>query len=181
MGSIDIIKPLITTLRSAVNKSAQHQDKICRENWESNPGVLGEKRVCYICAMQPLLLTLWLQRMVKPCCSVAKWNRGSAKKFKTNHFEEDPRKPVSVFWRRRWRRRRCRRSRERGSVQQTRTWGVSLPTSSSPERGDETSESIFCISPFYPLSFSWSFSHTFLRRLASWLELSCRGGLTNDH
>ena len=54
MGLIDIIKPLSTLLSSAVNKSQQHQEKNSREHRESNPRLLGEKQVCYPCAMQPL-------------------------------------------------------------------------------------------------------------------------------
>ena len=47
MGSIDNIKPQFT----AVNKSHQHHEKISWELRESNPGLLGEKQVCYFCAM----------------------------------------------------------------------------------------------------------------------------------
>ena len=39
--------------------------------------------------------------------------------------------------------------------------------------------SIFGISTFYPLSFRWSFSCSFLRRLASWLELGSQ--VATDH
>ena len=41
MGSIDIIKPLSTVPSDAVNKSLQHQEKMC------------EKQVWYLGAMQP--------------------------------------------------------------------------------------------------------------------------------
>ena len=47
MCSIDIIKPLATVLSSAVNKSQQPQRK------NSTPGLLGEKQVCHLCALQP--------------------------------------------------------------------------------------------------------------------------------
>ena len=50
MGSIDIIKPLSTVLSSAVNKSREHQEKNSWERWESNPGLMGEKQVWYLCA-----------------------------------------------------------------------------------------------------------------------------------
>ena len=39
MGSIDMIKPLSTVLRSAVNKSQQHQEKNSWERRVSNPGL----------------------------------------------------------------------------------------------------------------------------------------------
>ena len=45
------MKPLSTVLSSAVNKAQQHQEKNYRERRESNPGLLGEKQVCYICAL----------------------------------------------------------------------------------------------------------------------------------
>ena len=51
MGSIDIIKPLSTVIISAINKSHQHQEKNYWEGWESNPGLLGKKQVCYLCAL----------------------------------------------------------------------------------------------------------------------------------
>ena len=51
MGSIDIFKPLSTVLSRAINKSQQHQDKNSRKCRESNPGLLGEKQVCYLCAI----------------------------------------------------------------------------------------------------------------------------------
>ena len=53
MGLIDIIKPLSMDLRCAVNKSQQYQEKNSWECRESNPGLLGEKQVCYLCAMHP--------------------------------------------------------------------------------------------------------------------------------
>ena len=46
MGSIDIIKPLATA-PSTINLSS-----IKRECRESNPGLLGEKQVCYLHAIQ---------------------------------------------------------------------------------------------------------------------------------
>ena len=65
MGLIDIFKPLSTVLNSAVNKSQQHQEKNSWEHQESNLGLLGEKQVCYLCAMQiPLRVGL----------SVLNWN-----------------------------------------------------------------------------------------------------------
>ena len=53
MGSIDIIKALSTVLSCAVNMSQQHREKISCECRESNLGLLGEKQVCYLCAMPP--------------------------------------------------------------------------------------------------------------------------------
>ena len=53
MGSIDIFKALPTLLSSVVNKSEQHQEKNCGECQESNRRLLGEKQICYLCAMQP--------------------------------------------------------------------------------------------------------------------------------
>ena len=50
MGSMDIIKPLSTVLRNAVNKSQQYREKNSWECRESNSGLLGEKQVCYLCA-----------------------------------------------------------------------------------------------------------------------------------
>ena len=49
----DLIKPMSTVLSSVINKCQQHQEKICWERWEPNPGLLGEKQVCYLCAIQP--------------------------------------------------------------------------------------------------------------------------------
>ena len=54
MGLIDIINPLSTVLSSAINKSPEDQEKHYWESQELNPGQLGEKQVCYHCAMQPL-------------------------------------------------------------------------------------------------------------------------------
>ena len=57
MGSIDIIKPLSNVLSSAINKSHEHQEKNTLECRELNLGLLGEKQVCYLCAMQsPLVM-----------------------------------------------------------------------------------------------------------------------------
>ena len=53
MGAIDIIKPLCTVLSSGVNKSWQHQEKNYLKCQELNQGQLGEKQVCYLCAIQP--------------------------------------------------------------------------------------------------------------------------------
>ena len=53
MGLIGIIKPLSTVLSSAINKSKQHLEKNYWECRESNLGLLDEKQVCYLCAMQP--------------------------------------------------------------------------------------------------------------------------------
>ena len=55
MGSIDIIKLLSTVLSSAINKNQQYKAKKCWQCQESNPGLPGEKQVCYLCAMQPLI------------------------------------------------------------------------------------------------------------------------------
>ena len=46
MGSIDIIKCLSTVLK-------EHLEKNSWEYRELNPGLQGEKQVCYLCAMQP--------------------------------------------------------------------------------------------------------------------------------
>ena len=54
MGSIDIIKPLSIVLSSAVIISQQHQEKNSWQWAKSNLGLLGEKQVCYLCAMQTL-------------------------------------------------------------------------------------------------------------------------------
>ena len=54
MDSIDIIKLLSTVLSSAIKESQQHQEKNSWECWESNPGLLGEKQVCNLCAMQKI-------------------------------------------------------------------------------------------------------------------------------
>ena len=59
MGTIDIIKRLSTLISSAVNKSQQHQDKNSWECRESNPGLLGEKQVCHLCAMQAPQIVTW--------------------------------------------------------------------------------------------------------------------------
>ena len=64
MGTIDIVRPLSTDLSVAVNKSQQHREKNSWERRESNPGLLGEKQVCYLCAMQPPIIAL-------RCCSCA--------------------------------------------------------------------------------------------------------------
>ena len=60
MGSIDIIKHLSTVLSSDVNKSQQHLVKNSWECRESNPGLLGEKQSCYLCAELPTLVFLFL-------------------------------------------------------------------------------------------------------------------------
>ena len=52
MGSVDIFKPLSTIVRSAVNKSQQHQEKKSCECRETNPWPLGAKQECYLCAKQ---------------------------------------------------------------------------------------------------------------------------------
>ena len=54
MGFIGIFKPLSTVLRSVINKSRQHQGKNSCECRELNLGLLGEKQVCHLCALQPL-------------------------------------------------------------------------------------------------------------------------------
>ena len=56
MGSIDIIKPLSTVLISAINKSRQYKAKNSWECREWNLGLLGEKQVWYLCAMQHVIL-----------------------------------------------------------------------------------------------------------------------------
>ena len=59
-----------------------------------------------------------------------------------------------------------------------------LPEGFEPKTFDRTCVMIwhfFCIYPFYPISFSWSFSLSFPRRLASGLELGSQVGSTTDH
>ena len=51
MGLIDIINPLLTVLRSAINTSQQHQEKNYWERQKLNPE--GEKQLCQLCGMQP--------------------------------------------------------------------------------------------------------------------------------
>ena len=46
------IRPLSSVLNAAVNKYQRHE-KSPWECQESNPRLLGEKLVCYLCAMQP--------------------------------------------------------------------------------------------------------------------------------
>ena len=58
MDSIDIIKLLSTVLSSADNKSQQNQDKNNRECPESNPGLVGEKQVCYAASPSAIEFTL---------------------------------------------------------------------------------------------------------------------------
>ena len=53
MGSIDIIKPLSNVLSSAINKSQQYQVINYWESRKSHLGLLDEKPVCCLCAMQP--------------------------------------------------------------------------------------------------------------------------------
>ena len=53
MGLIDINKPLSAVLSSAIDKNQQHQEKNSWEHRELNQGLLGEKQVCFLCAMQP--------------------------------------------------------------------------------------------------------------------------------
>ena len=53
MGLIGIFKPLSTVLSSAINESQQHQEENSWELRETNQGLLGEKQVCHLCAMQP--------------------------------------------------------------------------------------------------------------------------------
>ena len=60
MGSIYIIKPMSTVLSSVVNKSKQHQEKNSWERQELNPELKGEKQECYLCAMQPPFLKLFI-------------------------------------------------------------------------------------------------------------------------
>ena len=47
MGSVDINKPLLAVLRSAINKSLQHDEKNSCERRESNLGLLGKKQPLY--------------------------------------------------------------------------------------------------------------------------------------
>ena len=53
LASIDIVKPLSSILSGAVNKSQPDQEKNSWECRESNLWLLGEKQVCYLCAMPP--------------------------------------------------------------------------------------------------------------------------------
>ena len=56
MGSIDFFKPLFTILEPAPLINLSNIDNFSSEYvwecWETNPGLLGEKQVCYLCAMQ---------------------------------------------------------------------------------------------------------------------------------
>ena len=58
MGSINIFKPLSTSFEPAqlINHSNinNFSSEIFWECKDSNPGLLGEKQVCYLCAMEPL-------------------------------------------------------------------------------------------------------------------------------
>ena len=62
MGSINIIKPLFTVLSSVDNKSQLLQEKYYWKCQDLNPGRLGEKQVCYLCAIHPPLY-FYLLRM----------------------------------------------------------------------------------------------------------------------
>ena len=46
---INLLSPILS---STIHQSEQHQEKNSWECWELNPGLLGEKSVCYLCAMQ---------------------------------------------------------------------------------------------------------------------------------
>ena len=59
-------------LSSAVNKPQQYQEKILWECQESNLGLLGEKQVCYLCAMK---------RNHKIFISIFRWHLGSMGRF----------------------------------------------------------------------------------------------------
>ena len=48
--------PLSTVLSSAINKSQQHEEKNYWERRESNLMLLGEKQVCYLCAITAVQL-----------------------------------------------------------------------------------------------------------------------------
>ena len=53
MDSIYIIKPLSSALQAVLSSTSQQDhEKISWERRESKPGLLGEKQVCYLCAMQ---------------------------------------------------------------------------------------------------------------------------------
>ena len=43
---------LSTALSNPLNKSQQHQEEHSWEPRESNPGLMGEKQDCYLCAIQ---------------------------------------------------------------------------------------------------------------------------------
>ena len=47
------MKPLPTVLSSAINKSQHHQEKNSWQCRELNPGLMAEKQVSSLCAMQP--------------------------------------------------------------------------------------------------------------------------------
>ena len=53
MSLINNFKPLSIAQSSAANRSQQHQEKNSWKCQESNPGLLSEKLVCYLCAMDP--------------------------------------------------------------------------------------------------------------------------------
>ena len=53
MGLIDIVKPLCIVLSSAINKSQQHETNNSWKCRELNLWLVGEKRLSYLCALQP--------------------------------------------------------------------------------------------------------------------------------
>ena len=53
MSLTNIFKPLSTFLKSAPSINLNIIKIIFWERLESNPGPLGEKQECYLCAMQP--------------------------------------------------------------------------------------------------------------------------------
>ena len=61
MGLADIIKPMSTVLSSGVKKSQQHLDKDSCERRELNPGLLGEKQICYMLYAAPKLIQMFIR------------------------------------------------------------------------------------------------------------------------
>ena len=52
-----------TVLSSAIHKSRQHHEKNSRERPESNPGLLGEKQVCYLRSIQSPMIPFFKRRI----------------------------------------------------------------------------------------------------------------------
>ena len=63
---IDIFKPLSTVLSDAVTKSHNIKRKI-HGSWECgelSPGLLGEKQVCYLCAVRQPETSKWFNALM---------------------------------------------------------------------------------------------------------------------
>ena len=63
---IDIIKPLSNVISNAINKSPNIKRKI-NGPWECgdlSPGLLGERQVCYLCAVQQPETSKWFNALM---------------------------------------------------------------------------------------------------------------------